>query len=291
MGADFSIIGVDVDRGLIGAAGGICLNQAFPGLVLTSYKHVFGKGAFITNGMPLRSDSFPWLSATDELGKGTDPETILSIITDPTKDDNVQARQYGVVDFQGRSASFTGEALFPAKFGQTGAFSDFAYAAQGQGLFGTDTITDMADAFQNGGTGCNELMDRLFLAIMSVSEPNKGHVNCPTNGVTIAFLRVENYGGDKVLEIYVDFEAGPNGLEGPNPLDKLRTEYETWRTNNPCSSCPSQDQCPAGLLDFIFGASFRMHSPFFGWCWEKCVSGFLVGIASFFGWRCNGCLN
>jgi uncharacterized Ntn-hydrolase superfamily protein len=286
MGLTFSIVGVDVDRGLIGAAGGLCTDRVLPNIVESSYNHVFGKGAFVTNAVLVGSDSFPWSSAATELGKGTSPETILSIIADPTKDDKVNQRQYGLVDFQGRSASYTGSGLGDAKYGTFGAFSDFAYAAQGSNLFGTDTITGMVDAFRNGSAGCNELVDRLFLAMMTVSGPNKGQqaTNCP-NGATTAFLRVDHYGGDKVLEIFVDYQAGRN------PFDQLRAEYETWRANNACSSCPPQDKCPAGLLDFIFGASFRMHSPFFGLCSESCVSGFLVGIASFFGWRCNGCLN
>ena len=284
MGLAFSIVGVDVDRGLIGAAGGVCADQTVPNIVPASYNHVFGKGAFVANAVGVPSDSFPWLTASTELGKGTNPADILSIITDPTKDDAFKKRQYGLVDFQGRSASYTGVDLSDAKLSTTGAFSDFAFAAQGSSLFGTDTITDMAAAFQNAGTGCTELVDRLFQAMTAVSEPNKGHKACP-NGATLAFLRVDHYGGGKVVDIFVDYQAGQN------PFDKLRAEYETWRANHPCSSCPSQDQCPAGWFDFIFGPSFRMHSPFFGSCWENCKAGFLVGFFSFFGWRCNGCLN
>ena len=115
MGLAYSIVGVDVDRGLIGAAGGVCTDKVAPNIVAASYNHVFGKGVFVSNALLVASDSFPWLTASAELGKGTNPADILSIITDPTKDKDFAIRQYGMVDFQGRSASYTGTGLADAK--------------------------------------------------------------------------------------------------------------------------------------------------------------------------------
>jgi len=287
MGLAFSIAGVDTGRGLIGAAGGVCTDDSkAPFIIQASYKYVPGKALLVTNAVAIEDASNALLTAQVEIGKGTNPSQILTAISAPSVDEDYQTRQYGLVDFQGRAAGFTGQNKgVKPKLDTQGTFPNFAFSAQGQLLYGTDTVTGMADAFQNGGGDCDDLVDRLFLAMKTVSAPNKGHdtENCP-HGADVLFLRVDHSNGDKVLELLVDY------VPGQDPFQKLEEEYKAWRANNPCNACLAQDACSPS---FLLVNGFRMHAPFplLGFCWALCVPSFLIGLKSWFGWECNGCLN
>jgi len=283
MGLAFSIVGVDTARGLIGASGGVCAGDKVPNIVQASYNHIPGKAVLVTNALAIQDGSNAWLTAQVEMGKGTNPSQILTAITEPAVDTEYKGRQYGLVDFQGRAAGYTGQDVPSPKLDTQGTFSSFAFSAQGEVLYGTDTVTSMADAFQNGGEGCDDLVDRLFLAMKTVSGVNKGQdaVDCP-QGATILFLRVDHSNGAKVVELFVDYVAGQD------PFPKLEEQYQAWRANNPCGSCVAQDACSPSYLLFN---GFQMHAPFpfFGTCWALCVPWFLVGLSGLLGWECNAC--
>lgn len=283
MGIAYSIAAVDTNRGLIGAAGGVCVGRAAPNIVQFSYKHVPGKALLVTNAGALEEGSPPLLKALVEMQSGTNPSAILAAITDPAVDENYQGRQYGLVDFQGRAAGYTGQNNQAPKLDTQGTFSDFAFSAQGQLLYGVDTVSGMAEAFQNGGEGCDDLVDRLFLALDTVSQVGKGQdaENCPF-GADVVFLRVDHSSGGKVLEILVDYQPGRD------PFQKLQQQYEAWRASNPCSACLDQDACSPSFL--FIGDGVSMHSTS-GSCWDLCVPSFLVGLKKVFGWECNECLN
>jgi len=246
MGIAFSIAGVDTERGWIGAAGGVCTNEdGAPFVVNGAYKIVPEKALLVVNALFLEVDSFPLLRAQQEMGKGTNPSTILAAITDPAVDEDFQKRQYGLVDFQGRVAGYTGADVGTPKLNTQGTFPDFAYTAQGQMLYGQDTITGMESAFQNNGD-CDDLVDRLHRAIQTVSQDNKGHKaeNCP-QGAEVVFLRVDRSNGDKVLELVVDY------VPGQDPFQKLQQDYEAWRAENPCGSFPDDDASECNFLTLI----------------------------------------
>lgn len=259
MGIAFSIAGVDTERGWIGAAGGVCTDgDGAPFVVNGAYKIVPEKALLVVNAIFLEGGSFPLLKAEDEMGKGTDPSAVLAAITDPAVDEDFQGRQYGLVDFQGRVAGYTGDLINAPKLNTQGTFPKFAYTAQGQQLFGQDTITGMASAFQNGGEDCDDLVDRLHRAIQTASQDNKGHnrENCP-HGADVVFLRADDSSGDKLLEITVDY------VPGQDPFQKLQEEYEAWRATNPCgtgepanSTTKCSDNWLLGLLQVILGWLF-----------------------------------
>jgi len=69
-------------------------------------------------------------------------ETVEALIS---ADDEREHRQLGVVDAEGRAATFTGDECFEWAGGVTGEY----YAAQGNILVGKETVTEMAKTFED----------------------------------------------------------------------------------------------------------------------------------------------
>src|SRR5262249_18104063 len=76
------------------------------------------------------------------LAEGKTPDEVRTILT--AADTNADHRQFGIVDAQGRSATYTGTACNAWAGGVTGA----GFAAQGNILVGEETVTAMAETFQ-----------------------------------------------------------------------------------------------------------------------------------------------
>ena len=90
----------------------------------------------------------------EEIRKGTDPERILELLREQEerKDEpQMERRQFGIVDLQGRSAGFSGSRNSPASLhvaGQVG--DDIFFQVQGNILFDDDVAEDAALAFTRG---------------------------------------------------------------------------------------------------------------------------------------------
>src|SRR3712207_3394506 len=94
------------------------------------------------------------------LRDGLSAEEVVERLT--AADDGREHRQLGVVDGEGRSASYTGQECYEWAGGRTGS----CYAAQGNILVSEATVTAMAETFeQSAGTSLAErLMDCLDAA-------------------------------------------------------------------------------------------------------------------------------
>ena len=203
--ATFSIGAVDMDGGLMGAAGASCV--FFRSIYDILYVSVESKGVLLTQAKPAPHDSEMVTTAKQMMMSETDPETILEVITDPSIDnttenvtsdceegpvvtyDDYELRQYGLVDTQGRfdayedatlkeyyfDLCFTEEAFANISYTQEhigGVVEtdqkNFAYTAQGN-IIALPTVPGIVDGFKlvdSDDESCeNDLADRLFHAI------------------------------------------------------------------------------------------------------------------------------
>lgn len=135
-------------------------------------------------------------------------------------------RQVGIVDAQGRVASFTGKACMEWAGGVTGPH----YACQGNILVGADTVHAMAETFERS-TG--ELADRLVMALAAGQKAGGDRRGQQSAGLLVVRAK-GGYAGcnDRYIDLRVD--------DDPRPIRKLgrllelhhvyfgRTKPEDW---------------------------------------------------------------
>ena len=90
------------------------------------------------------------------LEAGHDPVSVIKLLTE--SDELREHRQVGIVDGQGRSATFTGAQCMD----WAGGIAEAGFAAQGNILAGPAVVDEMAEVFKRSG-GC--LADRLIAAL------------------------------------------------------------------------------------------------------------------------------
>jgi uncharacterized Ntn-hydrolase superfamily protein len=143
------------------------------------------------------------------LREGLSPREVVERLT--AADDGRDHRQVGVVDAQGRGASFTGEECMDWAGGRTGD----CYAAQGNILVSAETVDAIAETFERAqGTLAERLLDCLDGA-QAAGGDRRGQQSA-------ALLVVERDGGyaglsNEVVDLRVD--------EHERPLEELRRIY------------------------------------------------------------------
>jgi uncharacterized Ntn-hydrolase superfamily protein len=143
------------------------------------------------------------------LREGLSAEEVVERLT--SADEGREERQLGIVDAQGRSASFTGKECLDWAGGRTGP----SYAAQGNILFSAETVAAIADTFEaSKGPLVERLLDSLD-AGQAAGGDRRGQQSA-------AILVVERDGGyaglsDTVVELRVE--------DHERPLQELRRLY------------------------------------------------------------------
>src|SRR5437773_1023504 len=143
------------------------------------------------------------------LREGLSPEEVVERLT--SADDGRDHRQLGVVDGQGRSASYTGSECMEWAGGRTGD----CYAAQGNILVSAETVDAIAETFESSsGPLATRLLDCLDAA-QAAGGDRRGQQSA-------ALLIVEKDGGyaglsDVVVELRVE--------DHERPLEELRRLY------------------------------------------------------------------
>src|SRR5437867_11403563 len=143
------------------------------------------------------------------LGEGLSAEEVVARLT--AADEGRDQRQLGVVDREGRSASFTGAECLEWAGGRTGP----CYAAQGNILVSAATVDAIAETFESSkGTLAERLLDCLDAA-QAAGGDRRGQQSA-------ALLVVEQDGGyaklsDTVVELRVE--------DHERPLEELRRFY------------------------------------------------------------------
>jgi uncharacterized Ntn-hydrolase superfamily protein len=143
------------------------------------------------------------------LRQGLAAEEVVRRLTEA--DDGRDERQLGVVDAQGRGATFTGSACHEWAGGRTGP----GYAAQGNILVSGDTVDALADTFESSG---GTLAERL-LAALAAAQAAGGDKRGQQSAALIVVERDGGYAGlsDSLVDLRVDDHEAP--------IEELRRLY------------------------------------------------------------------
>jgi uncharacterized Ntn-hydrolase superfamily protein len=144
------------------------------------------------------------------LGEGVAPDEVLKRLTEA--DEGRARRQVGVIDAQGRVATFTGEECNEWAGGKTGE----NYAVQGNILAGEQVVDAMAEAFE---TSEGELGARL-LAALDAGQAAGGDTRGMQSAALLIVREGWGYGGfdDRYRDLRVD--------DHEEPIKELRRIYE-----------------------------------------------------------------
>jgi len=178
----FSIVAVDPATGEIGSAGATCIADEHGALDISDI--VLGVGAIHTQSY---WDPTNQVNAHNRMVAGDSPQEIIDWLIANDNGNNIEFRQYGVVDLNNgnpRSAGYTGDQNYDEKINVNGP----TYAIQGNILISQDVVTDMETAFTNTS---GSLANRLMAAMQAAKRPGADS-RCLNLGVSSesAFLRV-----------------------------------------------------------------------------------------------------
>lgn len=180
----------------------------------------------------------------EQLRKGTDPARILEMLKG---DPNVEVRQFGILDMQGRGTGFSGgknQAVSLHRIAQVPGTS-IHYAIQGNILASEAVVTEAMEAFAKAS---GDLTDRV-MAAMEAADARGGDKRCtcetppklaaPCDGKTahVAYILRANptdpagpSRDDVIPSVYIsvtdrDIQPGENA----NPVKTLRLRYDRWK--------------------------------------------------------------
>jgi uncharacterized Ntn-hydrolase superfamily protein len=196
--ATFSIVGFDPQTGDLGVA----VQSKFLAVGAVVPFARAGVGAVATQSWANTSYGPRGL---DLLAAGKSPDDAIAALT--SADDRPQQRQVGVVDAQGRSASFTGASCYPWAGGMTGSH----FAAQGNILVGEGTVRALAETFQRAQ---GSLARRLVQAL-AAGQRAGGDSRGQQSAALLVVREAGGYGGfnDRMIDLRVD--------EHPQPITEL----------------------------------------------------------------------
>jgi uncharacterized Ntn-hydrolase superfamily protein len=144
------------------------------------------------------------------LRQGLSAQEVVDRLT--SEDDGSYHRQLGVVDSQGRSASYTGSECMDWAGGRTGG----GYAAQGNILVSKETVDALAETFESSSGPLAERLIDCLAAAQEAGGDSRGQQSS-------ALLVVERDGGyarmsDVVVELRVE--------DHERPIEELRRIYK-----------------------------------------------------------------
>ena len=252
--ATWSVIAVDRNSGQVIIASATCVRQSrFPPRPARDLMDI---QAVVVPGMGVAAcqagvdnTRANQMLVYEEIRKGTDPERILELLREQEerKDEpQMERRQFGIVDLQGRSAGFSGSRNSPASLhvaGQVG--DDIFFQVQGNILFDDDVAEDAALAFTRAS---GTLADRV-MAAMEAADRAGGDKRCtceeepkpaaPCDGKTshVAYIAIahrddaagqsHNDGDYHAYLSVTDEDIQPH--ENANPVITLRLRYDAWK--------------------------------------------------------------
>jgi uncharacterized Ntn-hydrolase superfamily protein len=145
------------------------------------------------------------------LREGSSADEVVSRLTE--EDDGRADRQLGVVDGAGRAASYTGSSCLHWAGGRTGE----GYAAQGNILVSEETVTALAETFEE--TAGKPLAGRL-LSALAAAQAAGGDSRGQQSASLLVVKKDGGYGGtsDVMVDLRVD--------DHPTPIEELARLYE-----------------------------------------------------------------
>jgi uncharacterized Ntn-hydrolase superfamily protein len=190
------------------------------------------------------------------LRDGRSAEEAVEALT--AADDDRALRQVGIVDGQGRAATFTGSDCHEWAGGRTGN----GYAAQGNILVSEETVDALAVTFeQNGGQPLAERLIECLAAAQAAGGDRRGQQSA-------SLLVVEKDGGyAKLSDVVVDLRVDDH----PRPIPELQRLYglhEALFGATPRSEWIDVDEALAGELRRRLaglGYDSELEQAFFDW--------------------------
>jgi uncharacterized Ntn-hydrolase superfamily protein len=260
--ATWSVIAVDKKSGQVVIASATCVAQgAFANRQPLPARDLMDVQAVIVPGIGVAACQAGadntrrnQMTVFEELKKGTEPAKIIEILH---MDPDIERRQFGILDLQGRSAGFNGKNNSTASLYVPGHVGDFYFQVQGNTLFSDQVAYEAALAFTRAtGTLADHVM-----AAMEAADAKGGDKRCncetdpkpsaPCAGKTahVAYILIANK--EDVTEAshnrgkyfaYVrvtDQDIKPS--ENANPVKTLRMRYDQWKKagSKPFSTVPT----------------------------------------------------
>src|SRR2546428_4057671 len=260
--ATWSVIAVDKKTGQVIIASATCVAQAgFPRRQPIGSRDLMDLQAVIVPGLGVAACQAGadnthnnQMLVFEELKKGTDPAKIIELLH---ADTDIERRQFGILDLQGRAAGFNGKGNQNASLYVPGHAGDYYFQVQGNTLFSDQVAYEAALAFTRAkGT----LADHV-IAAMEAADAKGGDKRCncetepkpnaPCDGKTahVAYILIANKGdvtesshnrGKYYAYIRVtDDDIKP--AENANPVKTLRLRYDAWKKagSKPFSTVPT----------------------------------------------------
>ena len=247
--ATWSVIAIDARTGRIIVSSATCVAQGrfagFPAEGLMDIQAIVVPGVGVAAaqaGVDSTRENQRLIYA--QLKAGTHPEQILRLLK---ADPNIERRQFGIIDREGRSAGFSGSGNSPASLSYQGRVpgTDIYYSVQGNILASDAVVQDAAEALEHTeGT----LADRVIAAMEAADEAG-GDVRCTceeeplpdapcdSKNAHVAYILAadaddpegESFNdGDYAMYIDVtDDNIQPH--ENANPVITLRMRYDEWK--------------------------------------------------------------
>lgn len=252
--ATWSIIAIDRNTGRIVISSATCAATAPNQLKLLQAVVVPGVGVAAAQAGVDRTHENQKLIYR-ELMNGTDPDQIIRMLED---DENIERRQFGIIDMSGRTAGRSGAGNGAVSMDIQGESDDgILWSVQGNIIATEEALTAAATIMQHGPS---DMLDRVMLA-MEIADARGGDVRCtcareplpeatPCNGKTshVSYLLAAD--PDDPLGEFA--ENHPEGMESPyndgdyylylmvvptnttpeedaNPVRTLRMRYDAWK--------------------------------------------------------------
>jgi uncharacterized Ntn-hydrolase superfamily protein len=257
----FSIVGFDRANGDLGVA----VQSKFPNVGLAIPFARAGVGAVATQSFCNTGYGPRGLAL---LENGATPAQALDILV--ADDIHREVRQVGIVDAQGRTASFTGARCFD----WAGQLPGIDCAAQGNTLTGAEVVAAMARTFENAK---GSLAERLVAALQA-GQASGGD----RRGQQSAALKVVRAGGgyggfdDRYVELSV--------VDHPRPIDELERLYAihrlTYFRSDPAQLVPIDAALATELRQILQARGF---DP--GAAADGGDPVFLLALRDFMGWE------
>lgn len=185
--ATFSIVAVDPETGVVGAA--VASKYPAVGKVVPYVRA--GVGGFCTqhHHVPKWGER-----ALDLLAAGKRPEAVFVELFQDDKDSEL--RQLAIIDMQGRTAVHN-PTTAPERSRYWAAMTGRYYCCQGNTLAGRPVITEMARAYEETD---GSLSDRIMAALLAADQAGGDHRGRLAAGIRVAKTGVDGYW----LELSVD---------------------------------------------------------------------------------------
>jgi len=265
--ATWSVIAIDKKTGQVVVASATCVAQAgFPKRQPLPSRDLMDVQAVIVPGIGVAACQAGadntrrnQMTVFEELKKGTEPAKIIEILH---MDPDIERRQFGILDLQGRSAGFNGKNNSTASLYVPGHVGDYYFQVQGNTLFSDQVAYEAALAFTRAkGTLADHVM-----AAMEAADAKGGDKRCncetepkpnaPCDGKTahVAYILVANktdvtetsHNQGKYYAYIRVTDEDIKPAENANPVKTLRLRYDAWKKagSRPFSTVPTVGLTP-----------------------------------------------